>query len=85
MPQPKLPGKHAMTINLIDRDVDLARQIAAARGVSTAGVLRDAIRLGLPLLIEREADMLGKAEAKRLSKVASKTAEPLPVPRRRSP
>ena len=58
-----------MTLNLIEADLEVARGIAAARGVATASVLREAIRVGLPLLLQRDAVLFkGLPKLKAVSK-----------------
>ena len=44
-----------MTINMVESDVEAAQKVAQARGVPVAQVLRDAIRLGLPRVSERDS------------------------------
>ena len=54
MANPKLLGKRMMTVNLIQSDVDVAQQLAQARGTTTSAILREAIREGLTRLVARE-------------------------------
>ena len=80
MAQPRLTGKFTTTLNLISGDVDVARKLAEARGVSTASVLREAVRLGLPRLIERDQEYLDAGLALQLSLATA----PEPATRRKN-
>lgn len=68
-----------MTLNLIEADLDVARDIAAARGVATSAVLREAIRVGLPLLLQRDAALF-----KGLPKQKAVSKAPAPAMRRKT-
>lgn len=63
MAQPRLTGKFVTTLNLVLSDVEIARQLAEARGVSTASVLREAMRIGLPRLVARDQEFLAEEVA----------------------
>jgi hypothetical protein len=78
MGNPSLPGKRVTTLNLVEADIEVARGIAAARGVATAAVLREAIRVGLPLLLKRDASLFPE-----LPSVKDVSKTPSPAARRK--
>ena len=48
------PSKNEHTVRLSDGDEKMARKIAADRGLAFAEILSDAIKIGLPTLVEHQ-------------------------------
>lgn len=73
MARQKIADKRVMTINMISTDIDIATALASARGVSAASVIREAVRVGLPLLIERDLVYMTQLQASALAKSLAPT------------